>query len=232
MSAPFPSPPAGPAPCFWRGAGEGAAGGIGTSFVVAAGRPRRSRYRLGVGRPTAQTRCVTAGWFCASRGARRGSVRKHRRTGGARPHENWDEVQADLVEQPSIQELLRNVCAAVHHDILCSGGLSCPLWGCLNPSVTKMYEVPSFLTIVSAGRSVTTKQGAWKVGSSPTHRRRDRPSVVSGPTRRSRGIRPRHADLRSRRTGPTRRRRAAISVLLWNWDDCAERSPRSRSGSR
>ncbi len=35
------------------------------------------------------------------------------------------------------------------------------------PSVTKTYDVPPLLTIVSAGRWVTTKTWAWKVGSSP-----------------------------------------------------------------
>lgn len=35
------------------------------------------------------------------------------------------------------------------------------------PSVTKMYDVPPSVTMVSAGRRVTTKTGAWKEGSSP-----------------------------------------------------------------
>ena len=35
------------------------------------------------------------------------------------------------------------------------------------PSVTNTKDVLPFLTIVSAGRVVTTKTRAWKVGSSP-----------------------------------------------------------------
>jgi hypothetical protein len=39
---------------------------------------------------------------------------------GALPQDHWDEVQADLVEQSIIQELLRNVCPAVDQNVQAS----------------------------------------------------------------------------------------------------------------
>jgi hypothetical protein len=46
---------------------------------------------------------------------------------GPRPQECWDEVQANLVDQPSIQKLLRYLCPAVDPNILRTGGLAGPL---------------------------------------------------------------------------------------------------------
>ena len=68
---------------------------------------------------------------------------------------------------PALRGSAIDVGAAFDHHVLFAGcrlGLS---YGGLDSLGDEDGDVPPFLTIVSAGRWVTMKHGAWKVGSSP-----------------------------------------------------------------
>lgn len=86
---------------------------------------------------------------------------------GARPQDYWDEVQADLVEQRSIQELLRNVCPSVDLDVLRAGCLSCPFQGCLNPVGDPELGVELLrerrLVLAGLGHRVSVKGGGRSI---------------------------------------------------------------------
>ncbi len=69
------------------------------------------------------------------------------------------------------------------------------------PSVTNVYDVPPRLTIVSAGRLVTTKTGAWNTGSSPhgpIPRSAIRRPTITAPTPAKRSVAKRSASASER----------------------------------
>jgi hypothetical protein len=76
-------------------------------------------------------------------------------------------VQAKLFERAGLEVLARDVRASVDLHVRGPRSLAGLTKGVVDAAVTKTYDVPSLLTMVSAGRCVTTKTGGWKVGSSP-----------------------------------------------------------------